>query len=132
MTPNRWAFLWGRIAAANRRAFPAAVGADSPGAALPQTFEQIVAHRQAHLTAYQDRAYSQAFREFVDRSAVAIGLSKLMAYKDEYEVARLFVDPQFQREMDAQFERDYRLKLNFAPPLTRRRDSTGAIRKIEP
>jgi indolepyruvate ferredoxin oxidoreductase len=64
--------------------------------------------------------------------AVAHNLAKLMSYKDEYEVARLFVDPQFKEKLDAQFEPGYTLKFNLAPPLiSRKHPSTGLPMKRE-
>src|SRR5690606_10600706 len=118
---NRRAFLWGRVAIANPGALRSVTAASEHTERLPETFEEIVSHREAHLTAWQNRAHAAAFRAAVDRiaereqsiapgrrdlsRAVAIGLSRLMAYKDEYEVARLFVEGRFKRELDAQLDR---------------------------
>lgn len=145
---NRRAFLWGRIAVADQRAAADATGGGTSVRKLPETFEEILAHRQAHLTEYQNGAYARSFLAFIERvaereqavapgrrdlaRAAAIGLSKLMTYKDEYEVARLFVEPRFRSELQAQFEGAYRIRFNFAPPfLARRAASTGEILKIE-
>jgi indolepyruvate ferredoxin oxidoreductase len=92
------------------------------------------------LTAYQDAAYAARYRAVVQSVAVAesarlkgmTGLAetaartlyRLMAYKDEYEVARLYSDPAFRRSLEAQFEGDYRIEFNLAPPLFAKRDPT--------
>ena len=63
---------------------------------------------------------------------MARNLYKLMAYKDEYEVARLYSDPSFKEKLHAQFEGDLKLKISLAPPLLSRPDPvTGKARKIE-
>ena len=57
-------------------------------------------------------------------------LHKLMAYKDEYEVARLYSDGSFRERLAAQFEGDYRLQFHLAPPLLAERDArTGHLKK---
>ena len=62
----------------------------------------------------------------------AKSLYKLMAYKDEYEVARLYTDGEFQRKLAEQFSGDYKLKFHLAPPLLSRRDPvTGHLKKRE-
>jgi indolepyruvate ferredoxin oxidoreductase len=98
------------------------------------------------LADYQDKAYGERYRAFVaeveaaERQrapgraglaiAVAKNLFKLMAYKDEYEVARLYSDGTFRRRLAAQFQGDYRLELNLAPPLFAKHDPvTGELKK---
>ena len=114
------------------------------------SFEALVADRRARLVAYQDEAYAMRYAAFVEKvaaaeralgaaadglplaSAVARGLHKLMAYKDEYEVARLYSDPAFLARLGAQFEGSPRLGFNLAPPLLARRDpETGRLLKRE-
>jgi indolepyruvate ferredoxin oxidoreductase len=109
---------------------------------------EIVAHRTALLTAYQDRAYAARYRVLVDDVAaaearvvpgsttlavmVARNFAKLMAYKDEYEVARLHADPVFQAELRVTFEDGAKLRYNLAPPLFSKRDpQTGHLLKRE-
>jgi indolepyruvate ferredoxin oxidoreductase len=109
--------------------------------------DALVKARTAFLAGYQDEAYAGRFRDLVGEvraaetrvapgslaltEAVARNLSKLMAYKDEYEVARLHASAEFRRDLAAQFEGDYRLKFHLAPPLLARRDPiTGELRKI--
>lgn len=101
------------------------------------------------LTAYQNAAYAQRYKDFVaqvlraeseaipfenDKSrsltvAAARYLFKLMAYKDEYEVARLYVDPAFSKRIAAMFEGDYKLQFHVAPPLFAKRDAKGHLIK---
>ncbi|MEM1341085.1 MAG: DUF6537 domain-containing protein, partial [Pseudomonadota bacterium] len=102
----------------------------------------------ARLTDYQNKAYARRYRELVQRAvdaesalgaeadggafakAVARTAYRLMAYKDEYEVARLHAQPDFMREIEAQFEGDYSLRFNLAPPLLSRPDPiTGKMKK---
>jgi indolepyruvate ferredoxin oxidoreductase len=142
---NKTAFGWGRLAAVD----PARVGrADKDGGESKQTLEQAIASRTERLVAYQNRAYADRYLEAVERvraaetrvaagstqltEAFARSLYKLMAYKDEYEVARLHVDPGFAREIAENFEGDYRITYHLAPPLLARRDPvTGLPRKQE-
>jgi len=118
---------------------------------MPETLDRIIAQRISLLTAYQSAAYADRYRNIVERirrkelavagegnrlpltEAVARNLAKLMAYKDEYEVARLYADPQFLQKMQAQFEgqpgTDYKLGFYLAPPLLARRDEHGHLVK---
>ncbi len=113
-----------------------------------RTLSEIVAKRVELLTAYQDKAYAERYRGFVERvasvekerargrsglaEAVAKSLYKLMAYKDEYEVARLYTDGEFLKKLGTQFEGDYRLSFHLAPPLFAERDpATGQLKKRE-
>ena len=120
----------------------------SPSEALQKSgLDALIDERVAFLTAYQDEAYAERYRSFVKEirnfearvasgslaltEAVARNLSKLMAYKDEYEVARLHASELFRRDVEAQFEGDYRLRFHLAPPFLARRDPiTGEPRKI--
>jgi indolepyruvate ferredoxin oxidoreductase len=142
---NKAAFAWGRLAAADLPRVVAAAGlAEKPVA--PRTLEEIVAHRAAHLTAYQSRRYARRYRALVERvqevegrmfsgstalaEAVARGYAKLLAYKDEYEVARLYRTAAFRNALAGQFEGVQRLQVHLAPPLLARRDPrTGRLRK---
>jgi len=145
---NRTAFAWGRHAANDLAGVEAVVDRASAGGGepIPETLDEIVAHRVRLLTDYQNTAYAERYRAAVDRiaaaeqarapgmtglaEAAAVGLAKLMAYKDEYEVARLYADPAWQAELDRQFEGVDRLELLLAPPLLSRPDPhTGLPRK---
>jgi len=144
---NKAALAWGRRAAHDRAAveriaFPAPVIPLKP----TQTLDELLASRIAFLTAYQDAAWAERYRvqvEAVRRAESAFGstrltetvarnLAKLMAYKDEYEVARLYTEPAFLERVAETFDGDYRVKLHLAPPLWAKPDPvTGKIRKIE-
>ena len=98
----------------------------------------LVVSRVADLVSYQDEAYAQGYAEFVGRvraaagegevtEAVARNLHKLMAYKDEYEIARLALDPAFQQEVDATFGPGSKVSYRLHPPLLR---AMGLQRKI--
>jgi indolepyruvate ferredoxin oxidoreductase len=150
---NKRAFDWGRYAAVDaaavaRIATPAQVVAFAPrggrDAGAPRSLDELVALRVEALTAYQNAGYAQRYAAFVDTvrraeadrvggtaftEAVARGLHKLMAYKDEYEVARLHADPAFAQMLHAQFEGDWRLRFHLAPPLLARRDANGELIK---
>jgi indolepyruvate ferredoxin oxidoreductase len=127
---NRQAFALGRRAAVEP------VKLDAP---VAESLDALIDRRAALLTAYQDESYAEAYRRFVARvreaerplgrdaltRAVARGLHKLMAYKDEYEVARLYTDGAFAAALRQQFEGDVRLELHLAPPLLTMRDADG-------
>jgi indolepyruvate ferredoxin oxidoreductase len=115
---------------------------------FPKTLEEIIAHRSKHLTNYQDEAYANQYRQIVERViasekmlgidrqdlslSVAHTLAKLMAYKDEYEVARLYSDPEFKRKLEEQFEGNYKLSFHMAPPiLSKVNPQTGHLIKNE-
>ncbi|MFG1236385.1 indolepyruvate ferredoxin oxidoreductase family protein [Xanthobacter autotrophicus DSM 597] len=147
---NKAAFLWGRRAAHD----PAAVEAiatpkgtvSSDARRLSQSLDEVIARRVADLTLYQNAAYAARYKALVDKvrineqakapgrgglaEAVAKNLYKLMAYKDEYEVARLYADGAFRAQADAAFDGALRFEFHLAPPLLARRDATGEPRKI--
>ena len=145
---NLAAFDWGRRTAADREAVVRRV---APGVEVApprerESLESVVERRAEFLVEYQDAAYAGRYRAFVERvaaaerarakgmrglaAAVARVYFKLLAYKDEYEVARLHAAPEFRRRIEATFEGDYRLEFHLAPPLLARRDpATGEPRK---
>lgn len=151
---NKAAFHWGRRAVIDRAqvealAKPAAstaIAGDSRH--LSESFDETVARRVKFLTDYQDAAYAARYRDRVEKvkaieaarapgkcglaDAVARYLFKLMAYKDEYEVARLYTDGAFLRQVENSFAGDnLRLEFHLAPPLLARRDrTTGLPRKM--
>jgi indolepyruvate ferredoxin oxidoreductase len=144
---NRKAFALGRSYALNPEPLERAAGAASGGEFKPLTrLEDIVAHRTELLTAYQNAAYAQRYRALVDTVAkaeqratpgqtalavtVARQFARLMAYKDEYEVARLHADPAFKAQIAAAFEDGAQLRYHLAPPIFSKRDpSTGHLKK---
>ena len=144
---NQQAFAWGRRLALDPAGVMAQADRRAPAPTLPETLDDIVAHRRAFLAAYQNAAYAERYADRVARvraweqkqfgeetitRAVATNYAKLLAYKDEYEVARLHADPEFLASLRARFDGDIRLRFNLAPPLFSRRDPrTGAPRKRE-
>ncbi len=134
---NKQAFLWGRRCA-HAPEWVRRLTAGPPER-RPRSLEALIEDRCRRLVAYQNAAYAQAYAAFVARvrehdpdpeqrltRAVATSLHKLMAYKDEYEVARLYSDGEFRRQLNAQFSGDYRLRVHLAPPLLAKRDpATG-------
>jgi indolepyruvate ferredoxin oxidoreductase len=146
---NRKAFEWGRRAAADlaavtRAATPPEAKPDSQR--LSQSLDELVARRRTFIVSYQNEAYARRYEQFVAKvrgveqsrvpgstqltSVVARYLFKLMAYKDEYEVARLYTDTDFLKRIADQFEGDYALTLHLAPPLWAKKDpTTGEPRK---
>ncbi|HMR30441.1 MAG TPA: indolepyruvate ferredoxin oxidoreductase family protein [Geminicoccaceae bacterium] len=141
---NRRAFRWGRRWAAGPAAVEAAAGVKAPPAA--ETLDQLVDRRAAFLADYQDAAYAQRYRDAVARvraaerrvvagserlaEAAARSLFRLMAYKDEYEVARLYTDGSFLKQLGKEMAGWRRLEVHLAPPLLASRDPvTGHLRK---
>ncbi|MCM2327623.1 MAG: indolepyruvate ferredoxin oxidoreductase family protein [Lysobacter sp.] len=146
---NKAAFDWGRraavdVAAVRKAAVPAGDLPDS--LRLSESPDEAFARRRAELARYQNEAYASRYERAVARvreaeaarvpgstaltQAVARYLFKLMAYKDEYEVARLYAEGDFLARVSRQFEGDYRLKLHMAPPLWSGTDpATGEPRK---
>ncbi|MBS1301645.1 indolepyruvate ferredoxin oxidoreductase family protein [Loktanella sp. SALINAS62] len=118
---GRWAVLHPEQAA--RVAQPQVV-------ALPQSLDDRIAYRERHLTAYQGKRLARRYRAMVDRfddpamrEAVALGYHKLLAYKDEYEVARLLQDTQ--AKVRNTFDGDLKLTYHLAPPMLSRTGPDG-------
>ena len=147
---NKGALAWGRRAAHDLAAVEKAVQPRETLEShhLSDSLEEMVGRRMAFLTDYQDAAYALRYKALVDRAeaaeaerapgvsglaqAVARYYFKLLAYKDEYEVARLFTAPEFKAKLRAQFEGDYKLRFHLAPPLLARRDpDSGHLIKRE-
>ncbi|MBN3786508.1 indolepyruvate ferredoxin oxidoreductase family protein [Burkholderia sp. Ac-20353] len=155
---NKLAFSWGRylahhgVGAATVFLSQSAQQARSKAIVvqLPESLETIVDRNAAWLTEWQNAAYAARYRAAVTRirdiethiqgakrlrltKAVARNLAKLMAYKDEYEVARLYSDPAYLDKLRAQFEgepgKDYTLSFYLAPPLVAKRDAQGHLNK---
>jgi indolepyruvate ferredoxin oxidoreductase len=144
---NKQAFTWGRHAAVDldavrATAFPQGV----PGKVQVRSLDETIAHRAKYLTAYQNTAYAQRYENLVRKvhrlevdkaqgltglaEAVAKNYFKLLAYKDEYEVGRLFSDPAFTERLQQAFEGDYQLEFHLAPPLFAKIDAnSGELKK---
>jgi indolepyruvate ferredoxin oxidoreductase len=108
------------------------------------SLDEIIAHRSAFLTDYQNEALAKRYRALVEKvraassaeygdgltRAVAVSYAKLLAYKDEYEVARLYTDGRFEKQLNEQFEGDFKFNFNLAPPmLAGGKDAMGRPRK---
>ncbi|MGE0805276.1 MAG: indolepyruvate ferredoxin oxidoreductase family protein [Burkholderiaceae bacterium] len=150
---NKTAFAWGRLAAVDIARVEAAVA--PPPQAVPvarklsASLDEVVARRVDFLADYQDERYAQRYAGIVDRvraaerrllgdgaplkltEAVARNLFKLMAYKDEYEVARLYTSGPFLDRLREQFDGDFRLGVHLAPPLLAKRNAKGELIKRE-
>jgi indolepyruvate ferredoxin oxidoreductase len=146
---NRAAFRFGRLAAHDKAALDRLCGTSEPGPHPARSLEETIAARAEHLAAYQNDALAERYRRQVEAMAalererapgqsglalaVARGYHKVLAYKDEYEVARLLSDGAFAKEIDRQFEGVRSIEFHLAPPLLSRfyRDKvTGHPRKI--
>ena len=152
VTMNKAAFHWGRRAALDRTQVEAmakpASAMTSDARHLSESFDETVERRVKFLTAYQNVRYAARYRALVEKAkeaeaartpgesglaeAVARYLFKLMAYKDEYEVARLYTDGSFLKKVAGEFGGDnLRFEFHLAPPLLARRDkTTGLPRKM--
>ena len=141
---NQQAFLWGRRYVIDPTAVLEEAGlANAYKPAEPEaTPDDVIAYRSAYLVDYQDQEYARRYQRLVERvrdaerqldlpgdndelrltDAVARGYFSLLAYKDEYEVARLYSNGDFEQALAAQFEGDYRLHFHLAPPLLAKRD----------
>ncbi|GAP67188.1 indolepyruvate ferredoxin oxidoreductase [Mizugakiibacter sediminis] len=157
---NKRAFGWGRLAAIDRARVEraAGVGAASAAAAnvaalplddrrLSRSLEDVIERRMQFLAGYQNARYAARYRALVDRvraaeqqrapgcsglaEAVARHAFKLMAYKDEYEVARLYTSGEFARQIRETFAGDFKLRFHLAPPLLAKKDADGHLRKAE-
>ncbi|KFN42723.1 indolepyruvate ferredoxin oxidoreductase family protein [Arenimonas metalli] len=156
---NKTAFAWGRLSAINPQAVLEAAGlVEAPAEAnamadslddetISQSLDELIERRVKFLTDYQDKAYAGRYVALVDKvrqaearkadgstaltAAVARYYFKLMAYKDEYEVARLYTSGDFQKRIAQQFDGDYKLHFNLAPPMFSKRDADGHLVKQE-
>jgi indolepyruvate ferredoxin oxidoreductase len=144
---NKRSFLWGRRAAVDlKRVEKTATPAQAIVMQMPQSLDSVIKKRVEFLTGYQNAAYAAQYVELIDKvraaeaahnlgsklsMAVAKSYFKLMAYKDEYEVARLYTDGRFLEQLKSQFEGDVKLKFNLAPPLFAKKDAKGHLVKAE-
>jgi indolepyruvate ferredoxin oxidoreductase len=127
---NKLAFALGRFAAADPEACSELLHDPGLYSEAPESLEQLIDRGVRHLTAYQDAAYARRYQRLVDEClqrdepeftrAVATNLLKLMAYKDEYEVARLYTNGSFMDNLRQQFEGDFELEFYMAPPALRK------------
>lgn len=144
---NQRAFLWGRRAAVDLTKVQSISSPSSSSPAISGNFEDKVTRRIADLTAYQNLAYARRYKDLVIAAQTAethktpgkIGLAdaiaqnyyKLLAYKDEYEVARLYTDGTFHKRLRETFSGNYKLHFHLAAPLFAPRDAkTGHLKKV--
>jgi indolepyruvate ferredoxin oxidoreductase len=141
---NLMAFEWGRHAAHH---LDAVEGLLKPVQVIEfkkrTRLEDLIAQRVDFLTNYQNANYAEKYKKFIDAvhhkeqifgktsltETVARQLFKLMAYKDEYEVARLHTDKQFLERIQTQFEGDFKVFYHLAPPLVAKRNEKGQLLK---
>jgi len=142
---NKAAFEWGRHAAHDLAAVQKLV---SPGQVIAfkkrETVEALVERRAEFLTAYQNAGYAAQYTAFIAKvrqaeqaavgktaltETVARYLFKLMAYKDEYEVARLHTDRAFLDRVNGMFEGDFKLNYHLAPPMIAKKNAKGELQK---
>jgi len=145
---NKQAFAWGRLAAHDMARVRSVLQFRSRTASTTKTLDDVIATRVEFLTNYQNKAYAERYRAVVAKvrraeaavapssseltEAVAKNLFKLMAYKDEYEVARLYTDGSFAKKLSEKFDGAFSLKFHLAPPIFAARDKvTGHLRKTE-
>ena len=145
---NKTAFAWGRRAAHDlpsvERLFARAQVIAMPESRLARdSVDALVAKRVTFLTAYQNADYAKTYEAFVRKTEaaesalgktlltqnVARYLFKLMAYKDEYEVARLHTDTAFLNKVNAMFEGDFKINYNLAPPMISKKNEKGELQK---
>ncbi|VAX03416.1 Indolepyruvate ferredoxin oxidoreductase, alpha and beta subunits [hydrothermal vent metagenome] len=144
---NKQSFSWGRIAAADmaliEQSLPHPLKNEAPLTALAD----IMNYRADYLKDYQDQALADRYLAAVNKihdlekaraipsddlsKAVARNYFKLLAIKDEYEVARLYTNGAFERKINQQFEGDFKIHFHMAPPLLARKDNKGHLRKME-
>jgi indolepyruvate ferredoxin oxidoreductase len=145
---NKAAFSLGRLAAADPQGCAALLGSHEAAPDLAhESIDALIARGVAHLTGYQNAAYAQRYANFVNTvrvremqlgadpalpftRAVAQSLMKLMAYKDEYEVARLYTDGRFQQQLKQQFEGEIELEFYMAPPAIAKAKNGQAPKKV--
>ena len=145
---NTQAFRLGRLAAANPARLAELLKVANHSAAAKtldeMSLDEIIAHRTAMLTAYQNDKLAKHYRALVDQvraaaeaggygdalpRAVAINYAKLLAYKDEYEVARLLTDPAFEESIHDRFEGEFKVNFHLAPPSLPGIDASGRPKK---
>ena len=144
---NLRAFSWGRVAFSEPDQLESLVGEPRKKVnSAKVSLDEFIETRAADLKEYQNQVYADRFKVWLDKvskaekkvgsydheleEAVARSLYKLMAYKDEYEVARLYSSPAFSQKLNSQFSGKYTIGLNFAPPIFARKDPvTGNPKK---
>jgi len=144
---NQHSFNWGRIAAADPALIEQSLAQPITNKAPLTDLDDMVNYRTAYLKNYQDQTLADRYRQAVTKirhlenslghpsddlsKAVARNYFKLLAIKDEYEVARLYTNGVFEQKIHQQFDGDFKIHFHMAPPLLARKDSKGHLRKME-
>jgi len=149
---NKQAFMWGRRTAVDSNAVEEISGVREQRFKAQESLADIVDYRYQDLVAYQNKAYAEQYKARISEieqeveqaeinslgaageftKAVAKALHRVMAYKDEYEVARLYTDGRFKQQLAEKFEGKLKLNFHMAPPLFSKKDAdTGHLRKIK-
>ena len=144
---NTKAFMLGRLIAHDPDSLSALINPEETEKPLEQmSLEDLIEHRRQHLIAYQGKKLSNRYLALIDKvrqkttnenldpllvRAVAINYAKLLAYKDEYEVARLYTNGVFEKQLNELFEGDFEIKFNLAPPMLNGTDANGRPKKRE-
>lgn len=144
---NLLAFQWGRLAAVDwikAQNYIKKSHMKDQDHTLSETTDQFIDRRTKFLEVYQNQAYAQDYLKIINRvreketllktdrltKIIAQTLYRLMAYKDEYEVARLYANGDFKRRLQEQFEGDYKVHFHLAPPLLAKRNEKGELQKM--
>ncbi|WP_321397778.1 indolepyruvate ferredoxin oxidoreductase family protein [Emcibacter sp.] len=143
---NKQSFVWGRLAAETPHDVRVSLPGSVAGRYLPETLEEKIAYRAKELTAYQNKTLADRYLALVERTrtaeqaiqagstalteAVMRNYYKLLAVKDEFEVARLYTDGRFREKLGQQFDGDFKLKFHMAPPLLAKKDNQGHLKKM--
>jgi indolepyruvate ferredoxin oxidoreductase len=144
---NIKAFMWGRYAAAMPDRVMAMLREERVSTLADMNLDDLIEHRAKHLAGYQNEALAQKYRDLVGRfrqrehdvsgkstltRAVAVNYANVLAYKDEYEVARLFTQGDFKRKLDQTFEGPLSIAFHLSPPLIAPFDKNlGRPRKLK-
>ena len=144
---NKKAFMLGRLAVHDPKSLVGIINPEQNHKTEQQmSTQELIDHRSQFLVAYQSKRLSARYLGLVDNvktkvtadkldplviRTVAINYAKLLAYKDEYEVARLYSGDEFEKQLGEQFEGDFEIKFNLAPPLLSGTDTSGRPRKRE-
>ncbi|MDG1995339.1 MAG: indolepyruvate ferredoxin oxidoreductase family protein [Emcibacteraceae bacterium] len=141
---NKMTFACGRMAAHDMSTLQSFVKPyinSSIGDGISETPYQLIRKRISSLKDYQDQAYSDKYSSLLKKvktkdhgkiyEAVAKSYYKLLAIKDEYEVARLYTNGDFLKKLNAQFDGDFKLKFHMAPPIFEKKNADGDVAKRE-
>jgi indolepyruvate ferredoxin oxidoreductase len=137
---NRQAFLWGRRAAVDPQKVAEIAGPLAGQPFVPQTLDELITSRITHLMTYQDAALAKHYQQRIEAVhklgndkltyIVATQYARLLAPKDEYEVARLYAETDFLQKLGKDFDGELRLSFNFAPPFLGKPGPDGRPKKI--